>query len=380
MPDLVREDPYSVANGRETASLDKGYSRPLHVGINTLLTSGAIIPQQTQPGYYIDSDKLAGAVLSLEEVIKVGAEQREAGAEVCRPKVDLTRPDILWAYRESLLALRRSELIPGSLMGQVARIIKPSDVVITDAAFAQYLHIEDTFPERGGPRGFIALGLRSIDGRFSEVADVAEKVGLTLSEHQLIHLALRLLISHEYGHAVHDALLIMKIEATLASTGRPDFLNVVIESHRDFNNDVGSRIAPNEKLAGLLGGWDTQHPVRKNDPSHAVSERIAVGFQDIGVEECLRGMGVDEKQIDTFLGFFRDRRARLVVETREILQNSRIRGLDLELLSGAVDRVVYLTRNEHREFAELFTGGFGARVFGYYFPLSRDEIRAMVSR
>ncbi|MBP7875677.1 hypothetical protein KA012_01645 [Candidatus Woesebacteria bacterium] len=355
------------------AVLNTEFASQLSKSIIALVSSGAIRPQKEYPGFVLDRGK-AQSVL--------GKLVKQRGAETITDHTattELSLQETKDAFLQSLRSILRVGLMPGELMGQVARIIKPSNISVTDSAFARFVYFSSTFPKKNeGERGDLEVGAKVLGIFIDRIAAAAEQTDLKLTQAQQKQLALRLITTHEYGHAVHQAKILQRIEAALVD--QPDeLISVVNEQTQAFDHTITYDVAANAELAGLFEGEEVT-PFSSNNIAVALSERIATGFQDVGVVEALLEMGFVEEQAKQFLAAYHSGEATLLRETKLALQTAKNAGFSTVSLSSAIDDVAMEMRTAGKnEEYDLVRYGFGATNFGYYFPLSRKELEQMIS-
>lgn len=291
-------------------------------------------------------------------------------------EVVISSSEIKAAFSDTLRGFLSHDIISGNVMGQVSRIIKPSGVTPSENANASFLYLDDNFPEDPERRGEILLGKRAYAKWEGEFKSIYEKVGLNLTDEQIRQTTLRFLISHEYGHAVERGIAILKSEDEMTDSEKLNPMSGRMKIMHGLKMHVYEQLAPNSKLQSLFTEEKVASIYRANDPALTTSERIATGFERLGLQYALEDINVDPIQIDQVLNYLQQTHESRFTEQKYILDKAKKKGFSLEQLSAAIDLIDgEMHKMERKDLAELTRGGFSGHTFGYAFPLNQDQIK-----
>lgn len=261
------------------------------------------------------------------------------------------------------------------LQRQIRRLIKPSNIEIVTTDYHRFLYLKNTFPEEPEDEGVIQVGVELINLMERDLGRIFSEMGIGLSPEQIRKIALIQGLSHEFGHIVDRVLRLMEIEKRITSAGE-SLSETAIRVDREID-DFLRREFPDEELEEIL----------KNEPENGTftypgncySEKIATGFELIGLTEALLSEGVSASDVDKIMEALYTEKSRRLEEYKRLISFSRQKGFNLETLGEAINHLTYYLKNQGKtDLRDMLPLSFGIRTIGYYRPLNPDQIRKFI--
>ncbi len=351
------------------ANIEKSAPRPPYVVWEDLFSGGLVrLAGKGEAGvvgakkYQIDYDGVARLL-----------EKELTGQFEYVPEQKITRQELVEegqvVFREVVHAFVKHGDIPVGLAVKTGELIRPSDLIADDSNHARMMYLSnDGHPDKMK----ITVGKEIVDGRrFSLMKEATRACGISLTDKQIRHLAIRDIVSHEYGHAVDGALL--KVQQV--GIGEENWQ--VPENMRKYIYD---ELAPSEDLQIILGKEAERDYTSL--PNLTSIERVAVGFEDLGMRYALEEMGVESDKAMEVLSYIREKDGKVWKSIVRSVELMRGKGLKLGDLFD-----IQLELGDHfKKLLRFDLEGYIRRmrldtiVFGYYFPLSQEQLRAYVGK
>lgn len=267
--------------------------------------------------------------------------------------------------------------IPTQLAVQIGRVVKPSNILIHDEDFARFLYTNSEFPESPEQRADLEIGTEYVNGwAFKQMHEAVTAAGVNLSNEQLFQLVLRNGVSHEYGHAIDRVILLLRQSKLEKSDD--DWKEKMKITH-EMKQSVYDTIAPREELKQLLEGQpeDGFATERKG----TTSERIAVGFENVGTRYALEELEIDKDKIDQIMDNLEKEDKGRLDKSIQLINLLKSNSLTIEdLASARLDIWSNLKDQGQVELYDPLRFGLDTRFLGYFYPLTKNEVHTFVSQ
>lgn len=326
-------------------------------------------------GYKLDLPVALNVLRQLQEMRTLPASPTTEAS----PSLELSKPEVQEAFLASLEAFSKMGVLSDDVRKQVEKIVDPNRINLTDNTFARFAYQGDRFPSSPEKKGEMVVGRGIVELMNQKLQEAANNAGVRLTQEQTKKVALRLITSHEYGHAVHNTKKIERLENALIEKPDEEFIRLIIDIDQEVDETIANEIAPNPQMAQLYQGETVNGAFDNNSPRLTVSERVAMGFQNIGVIEALKELDLEPGQVQMIVEELNKTEARLLKETTFALDEARARGFSMKTFGDAVNELATEVRDADKQLYELLRAGFNSRNFGYYFPLSEDEIKKVTN-
>lgn len=378
-------------NSLSNLSTEKKVTTPYYNSVYQLILSEAIrlhpnlkgvIPKRTW--FYPEGSSLGTNVYVVNTDQAIKTLEKCTTSEEPSPEVPKEKEAELFerskqALKQAVVAFAKNGDVPPALAASVGRLLRPPDVRITDEDYARFLYTEDEFPKTKVDRASLEMGLKYVYRQIKPFQELLTQHGVKLTEDQIINLILREGAAHEYGHAVDMTLELLEWEeyvSRLPHAERPDrYFYEVRENHHQLIFDT---IASNQELTELLSAepLDGLYTYR----TRTSSERVARGFQFLGLKYALLDLGISEEKAEQIVLGFMQRHQDQLEESKQLIQEVRKHNLNLEILGCALnDLRIDLTKRGRNDLYKQIQFGFGAKDLGYYYPLDKKQIKSYIS-
>ncbi len=190
-------------------------------------------------------------------------------------------------------------ILPSRFIGDVNRLFTTEDVTAVNRDAHCFRFLDDSLPPPGEKRAEIEIGASTI--RYSEenLKKTLEKSGVILTPETIRELALIQGLSHEYGHAIANTLVLKMIEPLIAA--QPNDRPIVLITAEDIIAEVvHTKVAPDAELSNLLGDEIDPKSLHSNI-EYLTSERVATGFEIAGLQFVLEDRGLSSTQVQAVL-------------------------------------------------------------------------------
>lgn len=283
------------------------------------------------------------------------------------------------AYKRVVKNFVDNGIIPAELAVSVGRLIRPDNVVVVSGDHARFLYLKEEFPQSPEKRADLEIGIEYVNGwGVQEMKLALEKAGVSLNQDTLLWLTLMDGLSHEYGHAVDRVLTLLEAEKHKSATPL-EGSKYVWETGHSMQNSVYEKVAPNSELMGMLenqpkDGWYTA-------PRLTSSERIAVGFENIGLGLALKQLDIEPQTIAKILAEYSKSDRTNIDKYKQLFQELDARGMNFEdFTSGALELYSQLKADGQVDLFAPVSSNYGVRSLGYFFPLNKEQIRAYITQ
>jgi hypothetical protein len=283
------------------------------------------------------------------------------------------------AFKKVVKSFVDNGVITPDLAVQVGRIIRPTDISTPNADWARFLYLDKIFPSNKDGRGNIEMGTQYVNGwGAQQMKDVLDKQGVHLNQDQLLQLVVRNTIAHEYGHAVDRTIALLQTANQAGKEPGKDLYEIIIPLEDKMSASLYEYIAPNMRLQEVFVGQPKEGPyVRRGLTS---SERIAVGFENLGQQFSLRELGIAESTIDNIIKEYQQLDNKKLESYSEMAKVGLEKGLNLQEIGEARIQLSSQLKDKGRDNTLVAQISPNVRVVGYYFPLDRSEIKAYIDQ
>lgn len=283
------------------------------------------------------------------------------------------------ALKRSIKAFVDNEVLTPFIVLQVGNITRPSNVQ-TGGYGARFKHHITSLSTPISERATIQIGREfAVNSEAEQIRQVTRTCGLNFTDEEIADLALRSLVSHEYGHAVASALILN--QAYMVAPRRPNLTieQVYQEAAASFYNAIFTSVTPNTELASIL---KTEPPNGTYSARHLTSvERFAQGFQYLGLRFALEGLGLDENKAEAVIVEYakqNEKGLRDWIKTYELIHSH---GLTLEDIGEAVASIKQnLKERKLDTLRKQFNPYVNAASLGYFFPLNRSQLDEVIDQ
>lgn len=319
--------------------------------------------------YLLDLDQAATVLQNLDQEEQLDGEvdkqQLEAGAKK--------------AFNQVVKAFVEQGIVPASLAVQVGKLLRPSSVEVLETDYHRFLYLQDEFPKTSEGRAALEIGVDRYRLMRVELESYLKAAKISLTEEQLQNVLLRWGVSHEYGHAVSRTLEILQIEKFIKGQPQGEYLYIAERGRNLVNGSVYSDIAADQELRDILQDEPEDGLyTRRNITS---SERIAAGFEYLGLQYALEDNGLSREQGQSILQQFATSDEQQFQQCQQLVRFIRTQKIGLDILGQAMTSLsLDLKRNKMPHLSSLVPTNFGPRYFGYFKPLSGDQVREFVAR
>lgn len=391
MTELTQKESISRLPEQSLDKLIEKFPHPHARALYTLINSKAIrlhpllkgvTPDKSwfypEPGSFVSKKAY---IVDVERAIEVLSQIKSSETEIEVPQG--REQGILRQSRRALGQSIKAFIANGDLTSSqlmtIGKLVRPSNIRITGEAHARYLDLGFSFPQNSGEREEISLelGLKYIFRKLERVyKPILAQNELNLTEEQILNILLRTSASHEYGHALKKALEILQWEAYSAEASGVEKMKKWYEFTPEWEKQV-VELLPNQELADILSsepedGWYSERRM-------TVSERIATGFEYLGLQYALEEVGIDPAKQKQIMNSYTERDKAHLRQYKKVIALARARNLNLELLGGAVDDLsIKLEKRGRQDLKELLCFGFSARNLGYFYPFTKEEIHNLM--
>lgn len=280
------------------------------------------------------------------------------------------------ALKETIKAFVTHGDISPELAVLVGKIIRPSGVEVNDHHCARFFYPHDYFPEDGEEKGSLEIGLTYLASHLKQFKEITTWHGFHFSEQQLLHLVLRNTASHEYGHAIDRALRINEWKRREREDPKANVFSSQVD--KEFNNLIYDTLAPDSRLQEIFA-YEPENADYANREGTS-SERIATGFEFLGLSYALNELGVNDQKVAAIVSDFKDVDRKSLYQYEDVLRLARQHHLNFELLGAAINKITVSLKEENLfNLASVLAFGFYSRNFGYYFPLTGEQLHEYIS-
>ncbi len=333
-------------------------------------TLALVAGEAIQPG----KDQLSATVNTEAAIVILQTlqQKRLSREDAAKESPELNQAETARAFQSAIDDLVATQCISLELAAQVAQILPVENLKTVKGNYARFGYLSDTFPKDRSGAGIIEVGDKIIATFAEKIRQTALQAGVELTETQCQEVATKRVLMHEYGHAVKQTKKIVAFESAVAA-GEKDEEYHLRNSLENTTNAKIAAVAPCPELAQVFVG----EPV---DSSRAATElltmdeRIASGFELIGLSQALQKIGVSGEQSQAMIKSIMQEEALKFREKQMVIEFARSKGLSITQLNDATSSLFISLHQEHPELAELCRGGFNAAFMGYNFPLTLSEI------
>ena len=285
--------------------------------------------------------------------------------------------EVKQSFPEVLHAFSEAGVLPDALANQLSRLLKPDNVLVGDFDFHQFYYLQDSFPEKSGETPVLRFGAGQLKYMETRLTEALSAAGVTLDQGQIHSISVRWGLSHEIGHAVDRAMMLGITEERLkADAGLEDWKEAVKVSD-DMRGEVESIIAPDKDITSIFASMDNSEELHTGN---LVAERIAGGFEYIGLRMALKDVGLDDNQQGLIIDYFNKNNNGELEEKRNFIDYLGKNGLSVDNLGSAFyDIKNSLKDSERADLAEKVPS-FRIDSLGYTRPLSENQTRAYVNK
>lgn len=318
-----------------------------------------------QDAYVLDLDKSASVIDKFFV---------ENPKDAIVPSTDLLDPGRS-AFKKIVKYFTVNNIIPTSLAVEVGKIIRPSGFRPTKGNDAGFYYFKEVFPENPAERGTVRLGERYVYLMSKNLARIFSNLEINCTQDQLRDIVLRSVIAHEYGHAVKQTIVIMKLAEMYPNISPENLKRFAFALSKQIDQTIYEIIAPNHELTDIFS--DEPNTLMKSDSSE---ERLAQGFEYLGLQSVLKDLGITEDKIQLVLEAFRKIDHDRFIDHKHLIEYAKKHGLNLRLLQKALSRLmIELDTRGRGDLSLCLMTNYGPNMLGYAFALTPHEIQKFIA-
>ncbi len=282
------------------------------------------------------------------------------------------------SYRKVVKSFVDRGILSPEQVVSIGRIIRPENIVVRNQPAHQFLYLRDAFPETPESRGQIRISEDSYAILKNRVGGLLSELNVTLSPEQLNEVAMRWGISHEYGHAVDTALILSLTEKRLKDHPEEPLSQANVEAANSLYKYIYDVSAPNADLNDILAIDNNE---MFSDKTSTSSERIAGGFEYLGLRFALEDSGVEPEKIDSMIKKLLEKKAHYTDEAKQFSSVLKDNGFSMQAFSSGMGKLWSDLRSSgNKEITnKMPMSVIDARSLGYLAPLRKPEVQHLVS-
>ncbi len=282
------------------------------------------------------------------------------------------------ALREVIGGFIEESILDQKTVEGIGLLLTEDNVVVTKNDYHRFLYLQDTLPQQSDERAVLEVGEPLVKQHIGILEEMLQSAGVTFNQEDLLRVALRWSIAHEYGHAIQTYMLLLRTGRRYQSSDKK-LWEVALELEDEMVNYL-QEIAPFQEVLDLL----------KYEPEDGIyvslrgfySESIAVGFELVGLMKALKTVfDISEEKIEEVMAL----RIRDIYRRRNQLSDfinfARTKQLGIEEIGTAVTELSLDLRDRgYLDLRNSLPLSFGIRTWGYVYPLSRKQLLKLVER
>jgi len=322
--------------------------------------------------------------IDFDKIIAITEENAsEDDSEKGEPKTDQEKGEMLSELRNALPLIQQALVNRGIVLSdfiiQINRLITDAHIEVTDNDYNQFYYGKDDFPEKTGNNAALYIGAGCIEAFEDTLKDRLNQYSVALPSEIARKITLRWILSHEYGHAIDRTLQLGVINGRV-NTEEGDTRRKIGGSVQDeMYQDVNENIAKNSDLESMV---TNDEKTRKYlSPLESASERVASGFEFVGLHSALVENGVAVEHADAIIANAFKKGQDELQDFKRLLEYSSSHGLDMKELKHAMLMIrIELKKRGRQDLLTKLPLHFGMQHLGYLAPLTEQEITTYVSK
>jgi len=344
----------------------KTYQSSVVRSINALLDGDAIYEDPDSRWYPLKfepekSIPILEAVKASEPIVEVAKNE-----PISQDELQLM---LFVQYEKTVASLQALGIVPAALAKLIeTRLLSSKNIRTTDASTAHFSW--DSYSFAAEPGADFMFGTGCVTTFEQKILDAANNTGLQLPASDVREVAVRMIVSHEYGHAVDTAvkMLVAEKKGTFASgLDDEDFdtFNRVIEP------EFTESIARNEEIIAMF-------PDALPEASKSSNERISTGFELLALRSILEEKGVSKEDIISVVANLQQQEHVKAQEYAQLFKRIKEKGYPLSDFRsglGALRGYLEAVRPDLKQFVLYHLGG---RSIGYSYPISQQQLEGYI--
>jgi len=342
--------------------------------IALLLESGALVSRPKKDewdmgrDYLVDQDKAVACLEIPEDIDEQNEEQAPKNKEWLEQETD-------HAYQEIIADFIDEEVLTEELAGDIRKLIPPSNIEVTDDNFFRFLYDADKVPDSEDKAAKLVVGLKMQKYLERRLRKILNNTSVSLDDEVVSKIAIRWGMSHELGHSVERSIMIRNTEKMSADNPDLEVWQAAIRVHNKVNNKVYLQLAPDSNLQKI---FEDEDGIFMNS-GNSTGERVASGYEMIGLRSALAKSGVETTVIDEIIANFASENLKMLEEGLIIESLANQKGLSLGSLCSALTDIRLGIKDKNPDVYDQLPLTFGSNFFGYLAPLSKDQLRAFIN-